>query len=93
MYISITNNILQPFPTQQTALHLAAWFNPAAVPILLEANADVNALTNYKVKLDFMRYEYNTFSFTIVTFKTISHPVDRSPLCCRKQPVRCADPA
>ena len=41
---SITNNILQPFPTQNTALHLAARFNPSAVPVLLEANADVNVL-------------------------------------------------
>ena len=43
---SITNNILQPFPTQLTALHLAARFNPAAVPVLLEANARVNVLTS-----------------------------------------------
>ena len=42
---SITNNILQPFPTQLTALHLAARFNPAAVPVLLEAKARVNVLT------------------------------------------------
>ena len=42
---SITNSILQPFPTQLTALHLAAWFNPAAVPVLLEANARVNVVT------------------------------------------------
>ena len=41
---SFTNNILQPFPTQQTALHLAALFNPAAVPVLLEAHADVNVV-------------------------------------------------
>ena len=41
---SFTNNILQPFPTQQTALHLAANFNPAAVPVLLEANAEVNVV-------------------------------------------------
>ena len=41
---SITNNILQPFPTQLTALHLAARFNPAAVPVLLEANARVNVV-------------------------------------------------
>ena len=44
---SITNNILQPFPTQLTALHLAAEFNPAAVPVLLEANAEVNVVTGY----------------------------------------------
>ena len=42
--LSITNNILQPFPTQLTALHLAAEFNPAAVPVLLEANARVNVV-------------------------------------------------
>ena len=42
---SFTNNILQPFPTQLTALHLAARFNPAAVPVLLEANARVNVVT------------------------------------------------
>ena len=41
---SITNNIPQPFPTQRTALHLAAYFNPAAVPVLLEANAEVNVV-------------------------------------------------
>ena len=34
----------KPFPTQRTALHLAARYNTAAVPILLEANADVNAV-------------------------------------------------
>ena len=44
---SITNNILQPFPTQITALHLAAEFNPAAVPVLLEANANVNVVNGY----------------------------------------------
>ena len=38
--------ILQPFPTQLTALHLAAIFNPAAVPVLLEANAEVNVVDN-----------------------------------------------
>ena len=91
---SFTNNILQPFPTQRTALHLAAWLNPAAVPILLEANADVNALDSWKVKVDFMRYEYNTFSFTILTLtRTIFNPGNRSSLCCRIQPVCCADPA
>ena len=79
---SFTNNILQPFPTQITALHLAAHFNPAAVPVLLEANADVNALDSWKVKLDLMRYENNTFSFTIATLKTIFHPANCSPLCC-----------
>ena len=41
---SIKNNILKPFPTQYTALHLAAIFNPAAVPVLLDANADVNVV-------------------------------------------------
>ena len=41
---SITNNILQPFPTQLTALHHAAQYNPSAVPILLEANARVNVV-------------------------------------------------
>ena len=41
---SFTNNILQPFPTQVTPLHLAARSNPAAVPILLEANARVNVV-------------------------------------------------
>ena len=41
-----TNNILQPFPTQYTALHLAAMFNPAAVSVLLEANADVNVVSS-----------------------------------------------
>ena len=41
---SFTNNILQPFPTQSTALHLAAYYNPAAVPVLLEANAEVNVV-------------------------------------------------
>ena len=44
---SITNNILQPFPTQLTALHLAAICNPAAVPVLLEANADVNVVDSW----------------------------------------------
>ena len=44
MYTGTTNIILQPFPTQSTALHLAAYYNPAAVPVLLEANAEVNAL-------------------------------------------------
>ena len=67
--LSITNNILQHFPTQITALHLAAIYNPAAVPVLLEANAEVNLLDSDKVKLDFMRYEYSTFSFTIVTLR------------------------
>ena len=42
---SPSKKILQPFPTQYTALHLAAWFNPAAVPVLLEANAEVNVVT------------------------------------------------
>ena len=41
---SFTNNILQPFPTQLTALHLAARFKTAAVPVLLEANARVNVV-------------------------------------------------
>ena len=42
---SITNYIFQPFPpTQSTALHLAAELNPAAVPVLLEANAEVNVV-------------------------------------------------
>ena len=36
---------LKPFPTQETALHFAASFNPSAVPILLEYNADVNVVT------------------------------------------------
>ncbi len=44
---SITNNILRPFPTQQTALHLAAYCNPAAVPVLLEAKADVNVVDGW----------------------------------------------
>ena len=43
---SITNNIPQPFPTQRTAIHLAAYFNPAAVPVLLEANAEVNVVNS-----------------------------------------------
>ena len=41
---SFTIVILQPFPTQTTALHLAAKFNPTAVPVLLEANARVNVV-------------------------------------------------
>ena len=45
MYTGTTNIILQPFPTQSTALHLAAYYNPAAVPVLLEANADVNVVS------------------------------------------------
>ena len=45
---SVTNNIPQPFPTQFTALHFAAQYNPAAVPVLLEANADVNVLNGTK---------------------------------------------
>ena len=45
---SFTIVILQPFPTQLTALHLAARFNPAAVPVLLEANPDVNVLNGTK---------------------------------------------
>ena len=44
MYTGTTNIILQPFPTQSTALHLAAYYNPAAVPVLLEANAEVNVV-------------------------------------------------
>ena len=47
MYTGTTNIILQPFPTQSTALHLAAYYNPAAVPVLLEANAEVNVVTGY----------------------------------------------
>ena len=38
---------LKPFSTQDTALHFAAADNPSAVPILLEYNADVNALDRY----------------------------------------------
>ena len=41
-------SLSKPFPTQFTALHLAARFNPAAVPVLLEANADVNVLNGTK---------------------------------------------
>ena len=48
MYTGTTNIILQPFPTQSTALHLAAYYNPAAVPVLLEADADVNVVDNWK---------------------------------------------
>ena len=44
---SIKNIILQPFPTQSTALHLAAYYNPAAVPVLLEANARVNVVDGF----------------------------------------------
>ena len=40
-------SLSKPFPTQVTALHLAAEYNPAAVPVLLEANADVNVLDGY----------------------------------------------
>ena len=40
----ITFSNLCPFPNQLTALHLAAFYNPAVVPVLLEANADVNVL-------------------------------------------------
>ena len=47
MYTGTTNIILQLFPTQSTALHLAAYYNPAAVPVLLEANARVNVVTGY----------------------------------------------
>ena len=36
---------LKPFSTQETALHYAARYNPSAVPILLEYNADVNAVS------------------------------------------------
>ena len=35
---------LQTLSTQWTPLHLAAAHNPSAVPILLEANTDVNVL-------------------------------------------------
>ena len=56
---SITNNILQPFPTQQTALHLAAEHNPAAVPILLEANARVNVVTDSNASPLFYAALYN----------------------------------
>ena len=34
----------KPFSTQWTALHYAAVNNPSAVPILLEANAEVNVM-------------------------------------------------
>ena len=37
-------SLSKPFPTQYTALHIAAANNPSAVPVLLEYNADVNAL-------------------------------------------------
>ena len=37
-------SLSKPFPTQWTALHYAAVNNPSAVPILLEANAEVNVM-------------------------------------------------
>ena len=37
----------KPFSTQVTALHYAARDNTAAVPILLEANADVNVVNRF----------------------------------------------
>ena len=37
-------SLSKPFPTQWTALHYAAVNNPSAVPILLEANAEVNVI-------------------------------------------------
>ena len=40
-------SLSKPFPTQQTALHLAAWYNLSAVPVLLEYNADVNVLDRW----------------------------------------------
>ena len=56
---SFTNNILQPFPTQITPLHLAARSNPAAVPILLEANARVNVVTDSNASPLFYAALYN----------------------------------
>ena len=59
MYTGTTNIILQPFPTQSTALHLAAYYNPAAVPVLLEANAEVNVVNGWDCSPLFYAALYN----------------------------------
>ena len=40
----LLHNCHSPIISQNTALHFAAELNPEAVPVLLEANADVNVL-------------------------------------------------
>ena len=40
----LLHNCHSPIISQNTALHFAAELNPAAVPVLLEANADPNVL-------------------------------------------------
>ena len=40
----LLHNCHPPIISQNTALHFAAELNPAAVPVLLEANADPNVL-------------------------------------------------
>ena len=40
----LLHNCHSPIISQNTALHFAAELNPAAVPVLLEANADVNVV-------------------------------------------------
>ena len=44
----LLHNCHSPIISQNTALHFAAELNPAAVPVLLEANADVNVLNGTK---------------------------------------------
>ena len=41
----LLHNCHSPIISQNTALHFAAELNPAAVPVLLEANAMVNVVT------------------------------------------------
>ena len=40
----LLHNCHPPIISQNTALHFAAELNPAAVPVLLEANAEVNVV-------------------------------------------------
>ena len=42
----LLHNCHSPIISQNTALHFAAELNPAAVPVLLEANARVNVVSS-----------------------------------------------